>query len=220
MSTKKGPSDKIRRVLSVDRDQAALIILVVAILSAGLRIGLEVTEGHEETPYEPVPQTEFRRVEAPAMVPRQRPTPTVAPALAGEPAASAEPTPTPTPPPPSPRPTPRPTSASVSPYKPNRTFPADVRAARAFALERLGARQFRCLDILWDRESRWRTTAQNKSSGAYGIPQALPGTKMASAGADWKTNPMTQVKWGLRYISGRYGTACRALDHSYRTGWY
>ena len=72
---------------------------------------------------------------------------------------------------------------------------------------------------LWNRESGWRTTAQN-SSGAYGIPQALPGSKMASAGADWRTNAATQIKWGLGYISGRYGTPCGAWGHSQSTGWY
>lgn len=60
----------------------------------------------------------------------------------------------------------------------------------------------------------------NKSSGAYGIPQALPGSKMAWAGADWRMNPVTQVKWGLHYISGRYGTACSAWRHFQEKGWY
>jgi hypothetical protein len=92
--------------------------------------------------------------------------------------------------------------------------------AREYALSRIGATQFACLDILFDRESRWRDNAMNKRSGAYGIPQALPGDKMAHAGADWKTNPVTQVRWGLGYISGRYGSACAALQHSYSVGWY
>ncbi|MCH4250333.1 MAG: lytic transglycosylase domain-containing protein [Microbacteriaceae bacterium] len=81
------------------------------------------------------------------------------------------------------------------------------------------AEQFSCLVKLWNRESGWRTTAQNPS-GAYGIPQALPGSKMASAGADWRTNAATQIKWGLGYISGRYGTPCGAWGHSQSTGWY
>jgi hypothetical protein len=67
-----------------------------------------------------------------------------------------------------------------------------------------------CLDNLFERESNWRTTADNPSSSAYGIPQALPGSKMASAGADWLTNPATQITWGLGYIKGRYGTPCGA----------
>lgn len=96
----------------------------------------------------------------------------------------------------------------------------DLAAARKYALSRIGKRQFNCLDILFMRESRWRVNALNKSSGAYGIPQALPGNKMAKAGDDWETNPVTQVKWGLMYISGRYDTACNALQHFYDYGWY
>lgn len=67
-----------------------------------------------------------------------------------------------------------------------------------------------CLDNLFQRESNWRELAGNPTSGAYGIPQALPGSKMASAGADWLTNPATQITWGLGYIKGRYGTPCGA----------
>ncbi len=67
-----------------------------------------------------------------------------------------------------------------------------------------------CLDNLFERESNWRTTADNPTSSAYGIPQALPGSRMASAGADWLTNPATQITWGLGYIKGRYGTPCGA----------
>lgn len=77
-----------------------------------------------------------------------------------------------------------------------------------------------CLVNLWNRESGWNPAAHNVSSGAYGIPQALPGSKMASAGADWATNPATQIKWGLDYIAGRYGTPCGAWAHSNSVGWY
>ncbi|GGD14542.1 lytic transglycosylase domain-containing protein [Nocardioides daphniae] len=80
--------------------------------------------------------------------------------------------------------------------------------------------QFSCLDSLWTRESNWRWNADNPSSSAYGIPQALPGSKMASAGADWETNPETQIRWGLGYIAGRYGTPCAAWGHSESVGWY
>ncbi|CAL8975990.1 hypothetical protein CELL_02193 [Cellulomonas sp. T2.31MG-18] len=83
-----------------------------------------------------------------------------------------------------------------------------------------GADQFACLLPLWNRESHWNVSAQNSGSGAYGIPQALPGSKMASAGADWQTNPATQITWGLGYIAGRYGTPCAAYSHSLSTGWY
>lgn len=80
--------------------------------------------------------------------------------------------------------------------------------------------QWSPLQKLWTRESGWRTTARNPGSGAYGIPQSLPGSKMASAGSDWRTNPQTQIAWGLRYIKQRYGSPAAAWGHSQRTGWY
>ena len=79
--------------------------------------------------------------------------------------------------------------------------------------------EFNCLVALWNHESGWRTNAGNPS-GVYGIPQALPGSKMASAGADWATNPATQITWGLGYISGRYGTPCSAYGHWQSNNWY
>ena len=82
------------------------------------------------------------------------------------------------------------------------------------------ASEFSCLTSLWNRESHWRHTARNKGSGAYGIPQAMPGSKMAKFGADWQTNPVTQIKWGVNYIAKRYKTPCNALAHSHSTGWY
>lgn len=80
--------------------------------------------------------------------------------------------------------------------------------------------EFQCLLSLWQRESNWNPYAENPSSGAYGIPQSLPGSKMASAGADWRTNPATQITWGLGYIAGRYGSPCGAWGHSQSVGWY
>ena len=80
--------------------------------------------------------------------------------------------------------------------------------------------QFGCLERLWSKESGWRWNADNPSSSAYGIPQSLPGSKMASFGTDWATNPVTQIKWGLNYISGRYGTPCSAWGHSQASNWY
>lgn len=79
--------------------------------------------------------------------------------------------------------------------------------------------QFSCLDRLWTRESGWNYRAQNPS-GAYGIPQALPGSKMARSGSDWRTNPVTQIKWGLGYIKSRYGSPCTAWGNSQSHGWY
>jgi len=83
-----------------------------------------------------------------------------------------------------------------------------------------GGRQFACLDKLWNKESNWVPTADNPTSSAYGIPQALPGRKMASAGADWRTNPATQIRWGLDYIADVYGSPCAAWSHSQRVNWY
>jgi uncharacterized protein YabE (DUF348 family) len=82
-----------------------------------------------------------------------------------------------------------------------------------------GSDQFSCLVSLWNKESGWRTNAANPS-GAYGIPQALPGSKMASAGGDWQTSASTQISWGLGYIAGVYGTPCSAWAHSQATNWY
>jgi hypothetical protein len=80
--------------------------------------------------------------------------------------------------------------------------------------------QFSCLDPLWQHESGWSATAYNAGSGAYGIPQALPGAKIAGAGPDWQTNAATQIKWGLEYIRGLYGSPCGAWAHEQATGWY
>ncbi|MFT4211155.1 MAG: phospholipase [Microbacterium sp.] len=82
-----------------------------------------------------------------------------------------------------------------------------------------GDSQFQCLLSLWNRESSWNFEAYN-SSGAYGIPQALPGSKMASAGSDWRTNAVTQIAWGLAYIDGSYGSPCSAWAHSESYNWY
>jgi len=78
---------------------------------------------------------------------------------------------------------------------------------------------FGCLQDIWNRESGWRYDAEN-ASGAYGIPQALPGSKMASAGADWQTNPATQIKWGLGYIKAIYGNPCSAWAFEEANGYY
>jgi hypothetical protein len=80
--------------------------------------------------------------------------------------------------------------------------------------------QFQWLNLLWERESGWNKFARNPYSGAYGIPQAMPGSKMASAGPNWPSNAWTQIRWGLRYIKGRYGSPHRAWLHSQATGWY
>lgn len=98
---------------------------------------------------------------------------------------------------------------------------SDPRAiARAMLAAQGQAGQFGCLDRLWTRESEWRVTARNPSSGAYGIPQSLPASKLATAGSDWRTSARTQIRWGLGYIDARYGSPCAAWAHSQSHGWY
>jgi hypothetical protein len=100
--------------------------------------------------------------------------------------------------------------------------PAGAKAYARSAVARYGwgDGDYQCLVLLWNKESGWRADAYNRSSGAYGIPQSLPGSKMAAAGADWRTNAATQIEWGLAYISGRYGAPCAAWAHSQRVNWY
>ncbi|MGW3153661.1 aggregation-promoting factor C-terminal-like domain-containing protein [Streptomyces sp. NPDC001089] len=98
--------------------------------------------------------------------------------------------------------------------------PATVSGARAYARSRMSAAQYQCLTNVVSRESGWNHRAVNASSGAYGLFQALPGAKMASAGSDWRTNPLTQMRWGLSYIHARYGTPCGAWYFWTKNGWY
>ncbi len=116
-------------------------------------------------------------------------------------------------------------AAASAPSTSRPSGPANPSGAQAIARDMLAQRgwgddQFGCLVSLWNKESGWNVYASNPSSGAYGIPQALPGSKMATAGADWQTNAATQISWGLGYIAGRYGTPCGAWDHSQSVGWY
>lgn len=91
---------------------------------------------------------------------------------------------------------------------------------KAYALSLVGEAQFQCLEPLWEHESGWRTDATNPNGSAWGIPQALPGSKMASEGADWRTNGRTQIRWGVKYIAGRYGNSCGAWAHFQSHNWY
>lgn len=96
---------------------------------------------------------------------------------------------------------------------------------KAYALDYISKRdwgmdQFSCLVNLWTKESNWRTLAKNPSSGAYGIPQALPASKMATEGPDWMTNPETQIRWGVKYIAARYKTPCGAWAFFTQNNWY
>ncbi|MFT3944593.1 MAG: G5 domain-containing protein [Ancrocorticia sp.] len=116
-------------------------------------------------------------------------------------------------------------TSTPAPSTPAVAAPVPSGDAQSIALSMIGnygwgGDQFQCLVNLWQRESNWNHLAMNPSSGAYGIPQSLPGEKMASAGADWQTNPATQIAWGLGYIADRYGTPCGAWGHSESVGWY
>jgi hypothetical protein len=106
-------------------------------------------------------------------------------------------------------PPPYPVPASCGDFSGNRATGCAILLERGFGLD-----QMPCLDKLFTKESGWNPKARNKSSGAFGIPQALPGNKMATEGADWETNPVTQIKWGLTYIKNRYKTPCAAWAHS------
>lgn len=100
-------------------------------------------------------------------------------------------------------------------------YSGDARGIARSMLAAFGwsATEFSCLDPLWSAESGWRVGASNPS-GAYGIPQALPGSKMGAYGSDWQSNPRTQITWGLHYIQGRYGSPCAAWAHFQSYGWY
>jgi hypothetical protein len=107
----------------------------------------------------------------------------------------------------------------------SKAVPAESGSPRQIAQAMLGSfgwssSQFSCLDPLWEHESRWSVTAANPGSGAFGIPQALPGSRMVSAGPDWQTSAATQITWGLRYIRGTYGSPCAAWSHEQAAGWY
>ena len=96
------------------------------------------------------------------------------------------------------------------------------KVAKALSAERYqwNEAQYSCLNKLWTKESNWNYKARNKVSGAHGIPQALPATKMEIVGTDWRTNPVTQISWGLKYINERYDTPCKAWSKFKRSRWY
>ena len=105
-------------------------------------------------------------------------------------------------------------------YEPGTTDPKEM--ARQILKNKYGYgdSQFSCFNNIIIRESMWKVNATNPSSGAYGIPQALPGSKMASVGSDWRTNPATQIIWGVEYMKKRYGSPCEAWSFKRSRGWY
>jgi hypothetical protein len=127
--------------------------------------------------------------------------------------------------PPAPAPEPAPAQAPAPAPAPEPVAINDPAGAQAYAASQLGSygwaqSQMPCLMKLWTKESDWETTATNPSSGAYGVVQSLPAEKMASAGADYRTNYRTQINWGLEYIQDRYGSPCGALNFHYANNWY
>ncbi|RST18574.1 lytic transglycosylase domain-containing protein [Streptomyces sp. WAC05374] len=107
---------------------------------------------------------------------------------------------------------------SASSFAPQSSY--SVAEVQAMARQMVPGDQFQCFSNIVDHESTWNYRATNPSSGAYGLVQALPGSKMASAGADWQTNPATQIKWGLNYMNERYGSPCGAWDFWQANHWY
>ncbi len=105
-------------------------------------------------------------------------------------------------------------------YEPGVTDPREM--ARQILRNKYGygSSQFDCFDNIIMRESMWRVDATNPTSGAYGIPQALPGSKMATVASDWRTNPATQIIWGIEYMKDRYGSPCAAWSFKSANGWY
>ncbi|BEP12226.1 hypothetical protein acdb102_05370 [Acidothermaceae bacterium B102] len=113
----------------------------------------------------------------------------------------------------------RPPNRPVAKAKPRKLTPREM-AKQLVVQHGWSEAQFTCLDELWNRESGWDPHNQNGGSSAYGIPQSLPGSKMAAFGSDWRDNPMTQIRWGLWYIADRYSTPCGAWAHSERYNYY
>ncbi|WP_432054300.1 transglycosylase SLT domain-containing protein [Streptomyces sp. bgisy022] len=104
---------------------------------------------------------------------------------------------------------------------PAQAAPAEATSAQATAKKMIGnSAQYQCFSKIVQHESNWDVKATNASSGAYGLVQALPASKMASAGSDWRTNPETQIEWGLDYMKDRYGSPCGAWTFWQSNGWY
>jgi transglycosylase-like protein with SLT domain len=109
-------------------------------------------------------------------------------------------------------------SRDASDFAPQSSY--SISEIQSMAQSMVSSDQFQCFSNIVDHESDWNYQAVNPSSGAYGLFQALPGTKMSSAGSDWQTNPATQIKWGLSYMNDRYGSPCGAWDFWQANNWY
>ena len=150
---------------------------------------------------------------------------TAAPSAAPSAAATAKAAPKPVTPKAAPKPAPLKVASAPKPAPAKPAPVNDPAGAQAYAASMLSsfgwsAGEMDSLRILWTKESNWTTTATNPSSGAYGIVQSLPASKLASEGADWQTNYKTQIRWGLKYIKERYGSPSAALSFHYANNWY
>ena len=211
-------------VSSTGRRAAVVVAACAVLVGAGAAGQASETAAHKAsteastqaaTTADPLTHLDFERVRVAnqAVIPTGTPT---APAAEEKPAEAPAPAAAPAPAPAAaPEPAPAPAPVAID----------DPAGAQAYAASQLGAHgwapgQMQCLMTLWTKESDWETTATNPSSGAYGVVQSLPAEKMASAGADYRTNYRTQINWGLNYIKERYGSPCGALNFHYANNWY
>ena len=199
--------------------RTATLGLLVAVLSATAGLGIALTSQSEPEPAQAsTARTDERASRGkPRTVPSATPTPSVAPKPVSPSPAKAATTATRRASPTATRSTakPAPAPAGCGSYSGNR-----LTACRLLSSYGFSTRQMPALDQLWTHESNWRHTASNPSSGAYGIPQALPGSKMGSVASDWRTNPTTQIRWGLGYIKQVYRTPASAWAHFQSHNWY
>ena len=205
---------------STGRRAAVVLAACTVLVGAGAAGQASETAAHKAsaeastqaaTTADPLTHLDFERVRVAnqAVIPAGTPA---APAAEEKPAEAPAPAPAPAA---APAPEPAPAPVAID----------DPAGAQAYATSQLGAYgwapgQMQCLMTLWTKESDWETTATNPSSGAYGVVQSLPAEKMASAGADYRTNYRTQINWGLNYVKERYGSPCGALNFHYANNWY
>jgi hypothetical protein len=229
--------------LGITGRRAAVVTAACAVLVAGGAAasqaaepgsyGATVASSQTATMADPLAKLNFERVQvaAPAAAAPSGAVPqisevkaTEAPAPAPAAAAPAAPAPAPAAAP-APAPAAAPVPAAAPAPAPAPVAIDDPAGAQAYAAAQLGSYgwapgQMQCLQKLWTKESDWKTTATNASSGAYGVVQSLPASKMASAGADYMTNYRTQINWGLNYVKSRYGSPCGALNFHLSHNWY
>lgn len=200
---------------------SAALLLVLIPVSLTFHDATENPEISVSAEVKAPPPTTAAATTAPAIL--QGPSPSAGASVApGVPEQSTPPAPTPEveeSPAAEPEATPSFPKHSEAPTPPPRSLPA-TGSPKDYARSVLSAAQYACIDKLFTHESNWDYRATNPTSGAYGIPQALPASKMATAGADWRTNPITQVRWGLSYVQQRYGTPCSAWAFWQNNQWY